>query len=349
MDRTFGIELETVGISDDKMARALRVVGLPVVLRGYTHQTMNEWKIVPDGSVRGNDGSQGWEAVSPILRDEAGMTEAATAIDALKAIGCHTNKTTGLHCHLGVADLNVHELKTILRRYAAFEREIDAFMPPSRREDNNRFCKSIRSFVESRAFRNANTIEQLVDAQPDRYYKVNLHSWRRYKTIEFRQHNGIVDADRALYWIRFLDAFVAESVRIARNPAMATAADSMTLPAAPAVRSVRRLTPSQQNLLDLMRQPGGATASALASRGNIQSHSARAVVTRIRQAGYTVRVRYRNNVIHYEIAGAATPAAPAQAPAAPVPAPAAADSLYAGVETAIAAFYRNRAAVLALA
>ena len=202
---------------------------------------------------------------------------------------------------------------------------------------------------ESRAFRNANTIEQLVDAQPDRYYKVNLHSWRRYKTIEFRQHNGIVDADRALYWIRFLDAFVAESVRIARNPAMATAADSMTLPAAPAVRSVRRLTPSQQNLLDLMRQPGGATASALASRGNIQIHSARAVVTRIRQAGYTVRVRYRNNVIHYEIAGAATPAAPAQAPAAPVPAPAAADSLYAGVETAIAAFYRNRAAVLALA
>ena len=356
MERTFGIELETVGISDSKMANALRAVGLETALRGYTHQVLRQWKIVPDASVRGNDGSRGWEAVSPILRGEAGMTEAATAIDALKAMGATCNRTTGVHVHFGIDDLTVGELKTVLRRYAAFEREIDAFMPPSRRGDKNTYCKSIRSFVESRGFRNANSVQELIAAQGGRYFKVNLQSYDRYKTLEFRHHNGIVDADRALYWIRFLSAFIAESVRIGRNPTP-VAAPVATPVAAPAAAPVAapaaqggRLTASQARLLNYIRHPGGATAEAMASHLGVQVHSARAVVTRIRQAGYNVRVVHRNGVAFYVETGDATPVAAARAArVAPAARATITDSLYAGVDAVIATFYRNRTAVLAIA
>jgi len=65
------------------------------------------------------------------------------------------------------------------------------------------------------------------------------------------------------------------------------------------------------------------------------------------QAGYNVRGARRGGETRYEVVGDAVQAA--SAPARSAPAAVRADSLYAGVEAAIAAFYRNRAAVLAIA
>jgi hypothetical protein len=160
MRRNFGIELELIKLTQEKAAEAIRTVGLEVVRRGYLHDVTREWKIVPDSSVKDKNGVAGCEAVSPILKGQRGLDIAATAANALKNMGGDVNRSTGLHCHIAVEDLSANDLKTIMRRYAAFEREIDAFMPPSRRENKNYYCQSIRSLVETAAFKNATNSRQ---------------------------------------------------------------------------------------------------------------------------------------------------------------------------------------------
>lgn len=330
MSRRFGIELEITGITQAKAAAALRAVGLEVTTPGYTHRTFGNWKIVPDGSVH-----NGFEVVSPVLRGEAGLETASAAINALKAAGAKADRTCGFHVHFDADGLGVEELRTIVNRYGTFECEIDAFMPRSRRGSANTYCNTVTGLINNSRFQNARNVSELVSAQGGRYYKVNMQSLHRHGTIEFRQHNGIVDADRALNWIRMLDAFISESARIARlEPAAPEAAPQAT--------PETNLTASQRRLVGML-QTGGNNAATLATLLDVQPHTLRAAITRIRQAGVAIRsIRGRDGTF-YELA--AQNAAPAQHRQRST----AADRLWAGIDAAIATFYRNRAAVLALA
>lgn len=331
MNRRFGIELEIADITQARAAAALRAVGLQVATQSYNHTTSTAWKIVPDGSVR-----NGFEVVSPVLEGQAGLEAANAAINALKAAKARANVTCGFHVHFDASGLGVNELRTIVSRYADFEQQIDAFMPPSRRGSGNHYCRSIRSLAANRNFQNAGNVSELSRAQNGRYYKVNLQSLHRHGTIEFRQHNGIVDADRALNWIRMLDAFITESVRIARlEPAAAATAQ-----AAPE----QRLTAGQRRLIGML-QSGSRSAATLATLLRVQPHTLRAAITRIRQAGVPIRAIRRQGITFYELAEASQ-SAPERLPRQNRNT---ADSLWAGIDAAIATFYRNRAAVLALA
>lgn len=44
-----------------------------------------------------------------------------------------------------------------------------------------------------------------------RYFKVNLMSFQRHGTIEFRQHSGTVNATKIANWVRFLGQFIDNS------------------------------------------------------------------------------------------------------------------------------------------
>lgn len=333
MNRKFGIELEITGITEEKATAALRAVGLEVSMEDYTHATTSHWKLVPDSSV-----FNGFEVVSPVLEGETGLATASAAINALKTAGAKADRSCGFHVHFDAQGLGVEDLRSIVNRYAAFEQQIDAFMPPSRRGNTNTYCRTVCNLAHNRRFQEARNVSALAAAQGGRYYKVNLQSLHRHGTIEFRQHNGIVDADRALNWIRMLDAFIAESMRIARTePAQAGAA--------PAISPERNLTPSQRRLVDML-QTGSNSAVTLATLLRIQPHTLRAAITRIRQAGVGIRAIRRQGVTFYEVT------APQAAPARPRPRTRTGrvtDSLWAGIDAALATFYRNRAAVLALA
>jgi DNA-binding CsgD family transcriptional regulator len=324
MNRRFGIEIEIADITQAKAVAALQAVELQADTRVYNHQTSTIWKIVPDGSVR-----DGFEVVSPILEGQAGLDAASAAINALKTAGAHTNVTCGFHVHFDATGLGVAELRSIISRYANFESQIDAFMPQSRRGNANTYCRSIQSLVTERRFQNARSVSELVSAQAGRYFKVNLQSLHRHGTIEFRQHNGIVDADRALTWIRMLDAFITESIRIVRLDS------AQAVPASASQEA--SLTPSQRRLVSMIE--GGNDADTLASRLGWRSHTVRAAITRIRQAGVAISSNRRQGVTYYGLATAAT-AAPRQSIV---------DALWNGIDAAIATFYRNRAAVLAIA
>ena len=163
MDRKFGIELELIGITREQAIAALTGVGIEVRDEGYNHETRSHWKIVSDSSVRG-----GFELVSPVLRGESGLEEARKAATALDDMGATVNRSCGYHVHLNAAGLTASDIRAIVTRYADHESEIDAFMPPSRRGNENTYCGSIRPLAMSERFQRAGTIRDLVNAQGGR-------------------------------------------------------------------------------------------------------------------------------------------------------------------------------------
>lgn len=323
MDRKFGIELEIVGITRQTALRALRAVGINVEDESYNHTTRAHWKLVPDGSVHG-----GFEVVSPILRGEAGIAEAITVAEALSDAGANANRSCGFHVHFDAADLSVADVKTIVRRYAAHEAEIDAFMPPSRRGNANSYCASVTRLLNER-FNAARTIEELADMQADRYFKVNLQSFRRHGTLEFRQHSGTVNANKVANWIRFLGEFI-EQCR--HHAAPVPAAPTAELPAASEIRGV------QGRLAEMFTRQGTVRLSAICERFGWQAHSARAAVTRLRRTGLRITPVKLEGQAAYRLETSRTPAAPVEP-----------ETLWTGISENVTTFYRRRAAVLAVA
>ncbi|MDK2955430.1 MAG: hypothetical protein PWQ57_926 [Desulfovibrionales bacterium] len=314
--RKFGVEIEVSGITMQRAAHALRLVGLNAEAEGYNHTTRTHWKVVTDSSVQG-----GCEIVSPVLQGSAGLEQVAAAVTALDDAGAKINRTCGLHVHFDATGLNVQDIKNVVSRYARFEQEIDRCMPPSRRGDSNGYCKSIRSFAGSRGFRAAQTIADLAGAQDGRYFKLNLQSFHRHGTIEFRQHSGTVNAAKTLNWVRFLDAFIEASRNApAETPAPATTAATFTGKTA--------------KLLALIAT--GAGIEDLMQALNWQRHTVRAAVSRIRQAGIQVNTSRRAGQTFYATRGQAASQPPARQ-----------DSVFRNVDNDVQAYYRRRAAVLA--
>ncbi len=311
---TFGIEVEAYNVPREQVARALVAAGIACEVEGYNHTTRSHWKVVGDASIRG---PLGFELVSPVLSGNEGLRQVRTAMEVLEGLGAKVNRSCGLHVHLGARGIAAAEIATLVRRYARFEPEIDAFMPPSRRGDANAYCRSLRGAIEAapaaRALRSSDPAE-VCDAFRSRYHKVNLLAYRRHGTIEFRHHSGTVDAAKATNWIRFLVGFVAQSRRVARRTNAAALVPPETKLA---------------TLVQLMARPGGASIEDLAEATGWQRHTVRgAISARIRRAGYQVVTRREGRSTIYAIIGGQAERA---------------DRLMDGIEADVAAFYAARA------
>ena len=308
MDRKFGVELELVGITREQAVRALTGVGITVREEGYNHETRRHWKIVSDSSVMG-----GFEVVSPVLQDEAGLDEVRKAATALDDMGATANRSCGYHVHLDAGDLTANDIRAIVTRYADHESEIDAFMPPSRRGNSNVYCSSVMQLARSERFRSAGTIRDLVNAQGGRYFKVNLQSYYVHKTIEFRQHSGTINAAKVTNWVLFLQQFV----EACRRPASAEIA----------VRG------GVQGRLAAMLAEGPVTLEALQEHFGWLPHTARATVARLRRTGLQVAAIKLDGKPGYKLIGNEPTTLTI--------------GLFDGIDANIAEFYRNRTAVFA--
>lgn len=326
LNRKFGVEMEIVGITREQALRALTAIGVEVRDEGYNHTTRGYWKLVPDGSVH-----NGFEVVSPVLEGEAGLETLRAVATALDDMGATADRRCGLHVHIDAAGLTTEQIRTIVTRYAAFEDEIDAFMPASRRGNANSYCGSVKEVAMRERFLAARSITELANAQPSRYFKVNLKSHQPHGTVEFRQHSGTVNAAKVCNWVRFLQNFV----ELAVNPAPVVSGLAMP---APATVATTVLAGRQAELADMLRA-GEVTLEAMQARFGWLPHTARAAVTRLRQAGLEVAsVRIfdsnGNGKPGYRLAGQVAPSTETR-------------TVFTGIEPAVATFYRQRAAVLA--
>jgi hypothetical protein len=208
MSRAFGVEIEFTGLSAERATRAIESAGVTCADRSYTHNAheTRSWKIVWDGSL-----DHGFEAVSPILRGQAGLAELETVTKALAMEGASVNRQCGLHVHIDARDLTPEQVRSVVVAYGENEDVFDAIMPQSRRGDAGRWCKSLQRALP--ALRRATTMTALRSAlNGDRYHKVNLESHPIHGTIEFRHHSGSVNWRKILNWVRLLNALVQNAV-----------------------------------------------------------------------------------------------------------------------------------------
>lgn len=253
--RNFGVEIELVGITMEQSQNAIRAAGVRVENEGYNHTDHTDhWKIVRDASVQG-----GHEVVSPIL---SSLDEVIKVATALQKAGATANKSCGLHVHMDASDLSPDAIRSICKRYAEHEEEIDAFMPASRRGAANQYCRMVWGRFSTDQFNSAVTAEDFAACQPTRYYKVNLHALVRHRTLEFRQHSGTVDAVKIANWILFIDAFIAESVR-----------------------KHARLQPAHSALVDLLASRDGMTEEEIAEALGVLPATCRGAISRAKKAG----------------------------------------------------------------
>lgn len=213
-NRQFGIEIECYGVSRERLAREIRNLGVDCYSEGYNHNSRSHWKVVRDGSINARRG-QACEVVSPILQGEDGLQQLEKVCQALYNCRALINKSCGLHIHFNAREFDLNTWKRIFKNYIKHESVIDSMMPRSRRANNNTYCKSMmnRFSSQTEAFGKidrARRIQSLASTMTgrERYYKINVESYFRHGTIEFRQHSGTREFSKMKNWILFLHRLV---------------------------------------------------------------------------------------------------------------------------------------------
>ena len=201
----FGVEFEgAVKGEINDLLNALNQNQIPTVAPAYTHEIMNEWKIVNDASVRAEEGYQPLELVSPKLHGIEGFNLIKKALLIWNGIGGKVGVTAGTHVHIDAYDLTKEQMIELAKVWAKIEKPVLWYLvSPSRR--NGMYSKRL-------------DMQYLVDlsikdpSQLDRRHSLNFNAFSRHKTIEFRLHNGTLNPKKIISWIIFLLKLV-ESVR----------------------------------------------------------------------------------------------------------------------------------------
>lgn len=212
--RTFGVEIEYVGVERNVIINALADIGVKCVSEYYNHNTRKHWKIVRDGSVRHPRGeSYTGELVSPPLSGKRGLDKLRKVVDAIKMAGATVNNSCGLHVHVGVKDFTPNQIVAIPYRYGYLESKINKFMSHSRINSQwaSTVSKNYSGIVES--IRRSMTLykynfKKAANFSTSKHRKVNISSYHRHGTVEFRQHQGTVNSEMVCNWVQFCLHFV---------------------------------------------------------------------------------------------------------------------------------------------
>lgn len=207
--RTFGVEIECI------YAGGTYPVQDALNAAGYT-----DWRVKYDGSLS----SGGVEVVSPVLTGEAGIDAIRGVTRVLREMGATVNRTCGLHAHHGIRDLTVDDVKRAAKVWATNQGLIDGLVSPSRRDGANTYCARLSSYDLAEINRSASLrdIERGL-RNISRYKTFNLLSYGRFGTVEIRQHQGTLDAEKIISWVRFgqalLDGTVTAGAAVENNGA----------------------------------------------------------------------------------------------------------------------------------
>ena len=206
--RTFGVEVEFFNITPFVAVQALASVGITAVWEGYNHTLRPHWKIVTDGSVTGTGTGEGrgLELVSPILRGEIGLTEAALVVKTIRAAGAKVDRTCGLHVHVGADGMNGTDIIRVADLYTNNQDNINSVVSRARRDGRwartwtNHTLDYLRRSLTGVTGRN--NITAWVGTE--RYRTVNVTAYARHGTLEFRQHQGTLNGQKLTAWVRLM-------------------------------------------------------------------------------------------------------------------------------------------------
>ena len=184
-------------------------------------------------------------------------------------------------------------IKDVVYRYAKHQLEINKIFPPSR--TNNGFCQGLDNCID--AIKNsASDINSLMNAIVNRthsyrtnrnckFFTVNLQSYARYGTIEFRQHGATLEMDKVKPFVMMLSNMFNHSInnRLLINNSRI---ENRLLPNEP------YNTRSKLGLLwSLCKTENGATTREIMSHCNIDNAKS------VRRTISTIRSKFGHNAI----------------------------------------------------
>jgi len=207
-NETFGVEIETIGLSREAAARVVAgVINGTVQFQGAGYDTWaaigpdgRAWKCMRDGSLSSAIHA---EVVTPILT-LADMETLQNVVRALRAAGARVDFSCGVHVHVGARGLGAKEIGNL----AALVFAKDELIAEALRIDANRRARFCKPMAESTvvALRKATTLDAAnaiwygrqntapTHYDSTRYHGLNLHNvWFR-GTVEFRWFNGTLHA-----------------------------------------------------------------------------------------------------------------------------------------------------------
>ena len=236
---TYGLELETVGLTGAQIGRAIegidglefgghfgyhgsRVLGLRQAKMDGSEIV---WVTERDGSLHCSQTGRTAEIVSPILHGREGLAHAARVMKAVTRAGGKVNRTCGTHLTMGVRDISARFRRMganaqarvamiIVEIYDYFNVAFKSLVSPSRRF--NSYCYRPHMSVGVNWFNAERTMGlhalQTFGTASKATYAANLrrvHSQRgqvnllKFATdgiIEFRMHNGTLNGHKITTW-----------------------------------------------------------------------------------------------------------------------------------------------------
>jgi hypothetical protein len=231
-ERTFGVEIECgyrTSSTDPwnnqtyyAVYEAMRVAKFPV-------QTGQATKLRYGV---GRDGS-GVEVRTPILKGDAGFNKLTKVMDFLFDLGCYITKSDGMHVHVGAKELGEDtEAAKILARTWYNNQELIARMCSSHRLRSPR-CSALQ---ENQIKKLGSNIRGYDNWRGDLWNKdwgtrnkgLNFQSIPEHGTVEFRLHEGCLNATKAVAWIKFCQRLVDHAVTERVVLSCATKTDLLT-------------------------------------------------------------------------------------------------------------------------
>lgn len=193
-ERLFGIEIEFNGCSQQDALIAVQAAGIDCRIEPFNHTTRTWWKLITDVTA-------GWEIVSPPLSGEDGYEQVRKVMEALSTAGAQVDRRCGMHVHHDAADLSGEDIASMVEFYAGHQDAINRLVAPSRRT-MQRYLGPLSS-NEVRLIANQMRANRTA-ANVTRYRNINAtDAFTRHGTIEIRQHQGSLNPEKAIAWIKF--------------------------------------------------------------------------------------------------------------------------------------------------
>lgn len=168
----------------------------------------DNWRTERDGSLRGIYPEECAEFVlaKPIAISEVGNTM-DELLKELNQAKFNFSFRTSSHVHVNVQELTEDEMLAFLYLVLIFEKPLTGFCGESRQ--GNRFCLRLSDAdgyadtLES-MFKRCKYTMQRLDGNAIRYAAVNIHSLKKYGSIEFRGMRGNLDKNVMIPWCETL-------------------------------------------------------------------------------------------------------------------------------------------------
>ena len=235
--RNFGIEIEAISpVEGWVVACKLDQAGIDSCCEGYGHVTRSYWKITTDRSIQSTtENPFTMEIVSPILKSEIDVTSTEKSgfehikdvCKVLEKNDVKVNRTCGLHVHVDAHDFTIEDFKNLFRIWRRYQDAVYAMVAPSRKgndytlpipEDRLTEMENLTSIQNLESYVGGSYRLSAMNNPLQRRYGLNVKSFWAYRTIEFRLHQGTVNADKIIAWVKFCIAMVSRAKNGSRLP-----------------------------------------------------------------------------------------------------------------------------------